>query len=204
MAKKKTKTEHSLRSVIIAAKDVALGDLVCKAKCDPGPKYTRVIRTERKGHLVRIWTAHWNTSPALEEKFSVKRRISEKEKNDLEAIHLSDLEFEAAERKKERAEIMASEISHRLYQFDLTPQQEEEIDSLPVRLWSLNEDGKGLRGRAEWLGVAYMCLGKAQRIDEGAYDINGEADEEDPNWADELRDIANIILAFFQPGDGKL
>lgn len=39
---------------------------------------------------------------------------------------------------------------------------------------------------------------------EGRHDMGDEDDTGDAQWADELREIAGIILAKFQPGDGNL
>ena len=50
-----------------------------------------------------------------------------------------------------------------------------------------------------------MALGKAQRIESGHYGGGAEGeDEDDGDWADELRGIASQILDKFKPGDGKI
>ena len=49
-----------------------------------------------------------------------------------------------------------------------------------------------------------MALGKAQRIEQGHYGGGTEGeDEDDGDWADELRGIASRILDEFKAGDGK-
>ena len=61
--------------------------------------------------------------------------------------------------------------------------------------------------RGQWMAIAHMALGKAERIESGHYGDDGS--EEDPDydpesWADQLRSIASVILDEFKPGDGKL
>lgn len=59
--------------------------------------------------------------------------------------------------------------------------------------------------RKRWVAIGEMALGKAHRIEEGAY---GQDDEDEgvdlEEWADELRGIASEIFEFFQSGDGKI
>ncbi len=66
--------------------------------------------------------------------------------------------------------------------------------------------GKGLT-RRQWLNVADICLGKAQRIETGIYGGDGFEDEEDREesmrWGLQLREIASKILNEFKPGDMK-
>lgn len=57
--------------------------------------------------------------------------------------------------------------------------------------------------RGQWLAIAQMCLGKAELIENGRYDMGDEHDGDNDEWADQLRSIADTILMFFQPGDGK-
>ena len=58
--------------------------------------------------------------------------------------------------------------------------------------------------RAEWVAVGLLALGKAQRIDEGFYDLSEAAAGDDAIWAAQLRCIAAQIFNKFQPGDGQL
>lgn len=62
--------------------------------------------------------------------------------------------------------------------------------------------------RGQWMALAHMALGKAQRIEANHYGVSNRDDEGDgvdtEEWANNLRQIADTILGFFQPGDGKL
>lgn len=50
-----------------------------------------------------------------------------------------------------------------------------------------------------------MALGKAQRIEDGNYGGGAEGeDNDDGDWADELRAIASKILDKFKAGDGQI
>lgn len=82
-----------------------------------------------------------------------------------------------------------------LYTFEFSDSDWEEITSLFVVPPLFQH-----MSRQEWTSIAHMALGKAQCIDDGRY---GD-DEDDKEWADQLRGIASTILDYFQPGDGKL
>jgi hypothetical protein len=65
--------------------------------------------------------------------------------------------------------------------------------------------------RLQWMAVAYAAIGKAVLIRRGDYGMTlegvdeGETIEEyNDRWAEELEDLAELILSHFQPGDGKL
>lgn len=93
----------------------------------------------------------------------------------------------------------AHQIEHSI---DFTPRQWEEICSCSFEPFDIAE-GEALT-RGQWLAVAQMTLGKSVMLAEGRYDLGDEDDKDNELWADELREIADIILAKFQPGDGNL
>ena len=93
----------------------------------------------------------------------------------------------------------AHQIEHSI---DFTPMQWEEICSLAFELFDIDE-GEALT-RGQWLAVAQMTLGKSVMLAEGRYDMGDEDDTDNEQWADELREIADTILAKFKPGDGNL
>jgi len=92
----------------------------------------------------------------------------------------------------------AYQIEHSI---DFTPRQWEEICSCSFEPFDIAE-GEALT-RGQWLAVAQMALGKSVMLAEGRYDM-GDDDEDNEQWADELREIADTILAKFQPGDSNL
>ena len=88
------------------------------------------------------------------------------------------------------------------YKIDFSGRQWEEIESMGFEGFEPMPD-KAL-SRGQWIAIAHMALGKAQRIEEGHYGDGAEGeDEDDENWADELRGIASQILDEFKTGDGK-
>jgi hypothetical protein len=105
------------------------------------------------------------------------------------------------------AKLNASEFEPKLYSFDFTDHEWDEIESLAP---CFDMDAEMPRGK--WYAIGLMALGKAQLLDEGRYgmvdpDGNdvGDADGVDiVEWACELRSIAHKIFEFFQPGDGKI
>ena len=97
-----------------------------------------------------------------------------------------------------------AKVQKRTYRLDdLDDTQWEEIESLGFEEFEPNSE-KDMT-RRQWMAVAHMCLGKAQRIESGDY---GDTEENDPadnlRWANELREIAEVILTEFRPGDGKV
>lgn len=89
------------------------------------------------------------------------------------------------------------------YKIDFTVKQWEEIESMAFDGFD-PVPGEPL-SRSQWIAIAYMALGKAQRIESGHYGGGAEGeDEDDGDWADELRGIASQILDKFKPGDGKI
>lgn len=86
------------------------------------------------------------------------------------------------------------------YQIGFTDNQWQEIESMGFEGFEPMPD-KAL-SRCQWIAIAHMALGKAQRIEEGHYGDGAEGeDEDDENWADELREIASQILNNFKPGN---
>ncbi len=90
------------------------------------------------------------------------------------------------------------------YSLEFSESQQEEIISLGFEPFEPDPTQPMIRG--QWMAIAEMALGKAVRIERGDYEAITEDgfDSDDREWAEELRDIAHIILGFFQPGDGKL
>lgn len=94
-----------------------------------------------------------------------------------------------------------------LYELDFTDKQWEELNSLSCGVFDVQQ-GDALP-RPHWLTLANVALGKAQLVEQGHYNMGAgtelETEEEfNERWAQEMRDIAQIILDFFQPGDGKI
>ncbi len=89
------------------------------------------------------------------------------------------------------------------YSLEFTDAQWEELVSLTFEPFEFFQGDSLTRG--QWMALAEMCLGKAQRIEEGNYHIDDDDDGCDfVKWAEDLRVIASEIFAFFQPADGKL
>lgn len=80
---------------------------------------------------------------------------------------------------------------------NFSDQDWEEIASLGFEPFTI-EPGQALT-RQQWMAVAHMALGKAQRIENGDY-----GEDVDNGWADQLRLIAETITDHFRPGDGNL
>ena len=93
----------------------------------------------------------------------------------------------------------AHQIEHSI---EFTPRQWEEICSFSFEPFDIGE-GEALT-RGQWLAVAQMALGKSMMLAEGRYDLGDEDDKDNEQWAAELREIADTILAKFKPGDGNL
>lgn len=90
-----------------------------------------------------------------------------------------------------------------IYHLEFTNHQWEEIFSLAFVPFFMTIGDKATR--AQWVAVGQMCLGKAQMIEDGYY--GGSCPDEGVDiseWAQDLRDIAEIIFAKFQPGDGQI
>ena len=89
------------------------------------------------------------------------------------------------------------------YKIEFTDVQWEEIASMAFDGFE-PVPGEPL-SRGQWIAIAHMALGKAQRIEEGHYGDGAEGeDDDDEHWADELREIASQILNEFKPGNGKI
>lgn len=89
------------------------------------------------------------------------------------------------------------------YSFEFSTVQAEEINSLGFA--PFEPDPESAMTRGEWLAIADMCLGKIERLKHGDYDDGAEDDEDYREaWIDDLQSIADIILDFCKPGDGKL
>lgn len=82
------------------------------------------------------------------------------------------------------------------YELEFSDQEIEEIEALGYT--------DGPKPRIEWIRLAQLALGKADMIDMGYYDDGSENDEDDEDWAAELRLIANMIMRKFKPGDGQI
>ena len=93
----------------------------------------------------------------------------------------------------------AHQIEHSI---DFSSKQWVEICSLSFEPFDIGEGEAMIRG--QWLAVAQMALGKSMMLAEGRYDMGDEDDTDNEEWADELREIADTILAKFKPGDGNL
>lgn len=89
------------------------------------------------------------------------------------------------------------------YTLEFSDSDWEEILSLTFPPFEI-EQGEPLI-RIQWIAIGHMCLGKAYRINTGAYD---EPDFDDgcdlPAWAEQLQNIAEKIFETFQPGDGQV
>lgn len=86
------------------------------------------------------------------------------------------------------------------YKMEFTAEQWEEIEGMGFEGFEPMPD-KAL-SRVQWIAIAHMALGKAQRIEDGNY--GGGAEGDDGDWADELRAIACKILGKFKAGDGQM
>jgi hypothetical protein len=88
------------------------------------------------------------------------------------------------------------------HKLEFSSRQWEELESLSFVPFTFSQ-GDALT-RAQWLALANMAVGKAERIDAGDYGQRDEAEGFDPAaWSRDLRGIAAEILANFKPGDGK-
>lgn len=87
------------------------------------------------------------------------------------------------------------------YELEFGEKDWEEIQNLGFEPFEIVPEEAMTRG--QWMAIAHMCLGKAELIENGRYDMGDEHDGDNDEWADQLRSIADTILMFFQPGDGK-
>lgn len=98
---------------------------------------------------------------------------------------------------------MAKKAHEITYPLRFDPDQWEELIAMSFEPFEFGESDELTRG--QWMALAHMALGKAQRVESGHY---GDADEfehqDSSRWAAELREIADIILDKFRPGDGQL
>ena len=81
-------------------------------------------------------------------------------------------------------------------------QQVEEIESLWCEGFEPNP--REPQTRSTWVAIGHMALGKAQRISAGEYGEPEDDMEDNEEWAEELRGIAEIIFGEFKAGDGKV
>lgn len=90
-----------------------------------------------------------------------------------------------------------------MYKLEFTAEEWEEIEAMSFTGFTPSR-GKPL-DRSQWIAVAHMALGKAERIEAGEYgkpeDDDDDADELD--WSQTLRGIAEKITGQFKPGDGR-
>lgn len=98
---------------------------------------------------------------------------------------------------------MPKALAHRTeYELDFTDDEWEEIQSLGFEPFEIDYQDPMTRG--QWMAIAHMSIGKATLIEDGRYDMGDEEEGDNEEWADQLRGIADTILEFFKPGDGKL
>ena len=88
------------------------------------------------------------------------------------------------------------------YEMVFDKQQWEELESLTFTGFEINRETP--MARDQWVALGHMCLGKAQRIEEGQYGEPEDDMDDNSEWAEELRAIAAVIFGEFQSGDGKL
>lgn len=89
----------------------------------------------------------------------------------------------------------------REYEIEFDDNQWDELVSMSFEPFEFGP-GEALT-RGQWMALGHMALGKAQRLDSGAYGDNGE-DVDTEEWAEELRTIASTIFEKFQAGDGQI
>jgi hypothetical protein len=90
-----------------------------------------------------------------------------------------------------------------LYKLEFTEEQWQELISLSFEPFEFGEGDELTRG--QWMALAHMCVGKAERVKRGDYGPANDVEPFDPEqWAEDLESIANTILNEFQPGDGKI
>lgn len=77
---------------------------------------------------------------------------------------------------------------------EFTEEQWDEIDSMAMLAIEGQQIGLTMR---QWKQVAYISLGKSQRVAAGDYDMSDEDDNVNPNWAEDLNRIAQVILHHF-------
>ncbi len=85
------------------------------------------------------------------------------------------------------------------YSLEVSDKQREEIEALTEGVFKFDPDEP--QPRRKWWAVAQMATGKAAMLEDGLY---GDDEEDVSEQAEELRDIADLILNEFQPGDGKV
>ena len=114
---------------------------------------------------------------------------------------------------KRKKEIVLRPIHHppqELYEFEFSDDQWDELVSMSFEPFEFSAGEKLTRG--QWMALAEMALGKAQRIEEGFYGMVDENDNDIGDadgvnveeWAEQLRAIAAVIFQYFQPGDNKI
>lgn len=81
-------------------------------------------------------------------------------------------------------------------------QQVEEIEALWCEGFEPNP--RVAQPRTVWVAIGHMALGKAQRISAGEYGDPDDDMDDNEEWADELRGIADVIFSEFRSGDGKV
>lgn len=86
----------------------------------------------------------------------------------------------------------AYQIEHSI---NFTARQWQEICSCSFEPFDISE-GKALT-RGQRLAVAQMALGKSVMLDDGRYDVCDQDDTGNAQWADELREITDIISPSF-------
>lgn len=91
-----------------------------------------------------------------------------------------------------------AKIECKTYQFEWSDSQWDEIDSLVADVIVLTSS----MPRKNWILIAQAASGKAELIRKGYYPDGVWF--EDKEWRNDLTEIADVIMAFFQPGDGKL
>jgi hypothetical protein len=88
------------------------------------------------------------------------------------------------------------------FKLRFSQQQIEEIESMWFE--GFEPDPREPQVRGVWVAIGHMALGKAQRIAAGEYGEPDDDMDDNEDWAEELREIADIIFSEFQSGDGKV
>jgi hypothetical protein len=88
------------------------------------------------------------------------------------------------------------------YRLRFNKQQAEEIRSM----WAdgFEPEPHEPQTRRTWVAIGHMALGKAQRIAAGEYGEPEDDMDDNEEWAEELRGIAETIFGEFKSGDGKI
>lgn len=97
--------------------------------------------------------------------------------------------------------MQVEDTSRQEYEIEFSDKQWDEICCMSFEPFTFGPEIPMTRG--QWWAIGEMALGKAQRIEEGAYG-GDEGDGFDPETrSEELRAIAATIFEKFQPGDGQ-